>query len=69
MLNEAEWAMQLLQASAAADSSRDADLVAWALRPQSLVGDVDKAELVKFQLLTDQSTLLLFRCSGSLFSW
>lgn len=69
MLNEAEWAMQLLQALAAADSSRDADLVAWVLRPQSLVGDVDKAELVKFQLLTDQSTLLLFRCSGSLFSW
>lgn len=45
--------MQLLQASAAANSSKDAVLVAWALGPQSLGGDVDKAELVKFPLLTD----------------
>lgn len=56
--------MQLLQSSAATNAFKDVVLVAWALRPQSLVGDVDKAELFKSQLLTDQSTLLLFRCSA-----
>lgn len=39
--------------SNAANSSKDA------LRPQSLAGDEDTAELVRFQPLTDQSTLAI----------
>lgn len=57
MLNEVSWA------NAAASSLSCSKLlrcspVAWALGPQGLVRDVDKAELVRSPLLTDQSTPL-----------